>query len=127
MEILTAEDRKTFRYEARSVRQEAWAVQLVQFAFDHPGKYTDSISTSVYGSSNYHDEMGLGVAWIAKATGDPADLARAKQVEIHQHHQHHHHHAGVRGVRWEPRLQQRLDQLGRQDPGLRGRDVRADR
>jgi len=56
------------------------AKELIQFAFDHPGKYTDSISTSVYGSSNYHDEMGLGVAWIAKATGDPADLARAEQV-----------------------------------------------
>merc|ERR1712180_225592 len=53
------------------------AKQLLQFAFDHPGKYTDSISTPVYGSSNYYDEMGLAKAWMAKATGDPADLDAA--------------------------------------------------
>merc|ERR1711910_74694 len=56
------------------------AKQLLQFAFDHPGKYTDSISTPVYGSSNYYDEMGLAKAWMAKATGDPADLEAAKSV-----------------------------------------------
>merc|ERR1711872_287924 len=33
------------------------AKQLLQFAFDHPGKYTDSISTPVYGSSNYYDDV----------------------------------------------------------------------
>jgi len=56
------------------------AKQLLQFAFDHPGKYTDSISTPVYGSSNYYDEMGLAKAWMAKATGDPADLEAAKSI-----------------------------------------------
>ena len=34
----------------------------------------------MYGSSNYYDEMGLAKAWMAKATGDPADLEAAKSI-----------------------------------------------
>ena len=48
--------------------------------FVSQGKYTDSISTPVYGSSNYYDEMGLAKAWMAKATGDPADLEAAESI-----------------------------------------------
>ena len=34
----------------------------------------------MYGSSNYYDEMGLAKAWMAKATGDLADLEAAKSI-----------------------------------------------
>ncbi|MGC7094609.1 glycoside hydrolase family 9 protein [Amycolatopsis lurida] len=57
------------------------AKQLYQFADTHRGKYSDCITDAAnfYRSwSGYNDELVWAAAWLYRATGDPAYLAKAE-------------------------------------------------
>jgi endoglucanase len=58
------------------------ARQLLDFANTYRGIYTDSIPAGgFYNSwSGYKDEIVWAAAWIAKASGDPADITIATQL-----------------------------------------------
>jgi hypothetical protein len=59
------------------------AKQLFAFADKHRGTYSSSIedARAYYNSfSGYQDELAWAAAWLAKATGDPAYLAKAQQI-----------------------------------------------
>ena len=63
------------------------AVELYQFADDHRGVYSDSITdaASYYNSySGYQDELCWGAIWLYRATGDRAwlDQARAAYEQL---------------------------------------------
>jgi len=55
------------------------AQQLLDFAVNYQGTYSNSISAAggFYASSGYNDEIVWAAAWVAKATGSAADVARA--------------------------------------------------
>merc|ERR1719283_413932 len=55
------------------------AKQLLQFAEDHQGFYSDNIDNGgTYGSYNDKDEQGLAAAWLAKATGEAEYVSKAE-------------------------------------------------
>ncbi len=57
------------------------ARSLFEFADRHRGLYTDAIpdARAYYNSfTGYRDELAWAAAWLAKATGDPAYLAKSK-------------------------------------------------
>lgn len=59
----------------------AHAIQLYDFADDHRGVYSDSITDAAgfYKSfSGYQDELCWGAIWLFRATGDPAWMGRAR-------------------------------------------------
>jgi len=58
------------------------AKQLFDFAYNYQGKYTDSIPAGGFYESwsGFKDELAWGAAWIAKATGDQADVDRAESI-----------------------------------------------
>merc|ERR1711892_1428399 len=60
------------------------AKQLLDFADKYRGKYTDAIPAgSFYESwSGYNDEIVWAAAWVAKATGDQADVDRAESLTL---------------------------------------------
>jgi len=59
------------------------AKELFSFADNYRGKYSDVITNVLpfYQSwSGYNDELRWGSAWVARATGDASDLARAEEI-----------------------------------------------
>merc|ERR1712123_57728 len=58
------------------------AKQLLDFADKYRGKYTDTIPAGGFYESwsGYNDEIVWGAAWIAKATGEQADIDRAESL-----------------------------------------------
>lgn len=57
--------------------------ELFNFAYNHRGTYTQGISDagSFYNSfSGYNDELILAAIWVARATGDAADIAKAEEL-----------------------------------------------
>jgi len=57
------------------------AKQLLQFAEDHQGFYSDNINNGgTYGSYNDNDEKGFAAAWLAKATNDPTYINKAASM-----------------------------------------------
>jgi hypothetical protein len=67
-------------YAARCLEH---ARQLFAFADKHRGAYSDTIqdARAYYQSfSGYQDELAWAAAWLAKATGDKAYLAKAEQI-----------------------------------------------
>lgn len=58
------------------------AKQLMDFADKYRGKYTDAIPAGGFYESwsGYNDELVWGAAWIAKATGDQADIDKAESL-----------------------------------------------
>jgi len=58
------------------------AKQILDFADKYRGKYTESIpAEGFYNSWNgYNDELVWGAAWVAKATGDQADIDKAESL-----------------------------------------------
>ena len=58
------------------------ARSIYEYAYQFQGKYSDSVpqANPYYTSvSGYKDELAWGAAWLYKATGDPAYLARAEE------------------------------------------------
>jgi len=60
----------------------AHAKTLFQFADQYRGKYTDAIPAGGFYESwsGYNDELAWASAWIARATGDQADIDKAESV-----------------------------------------------
>ena len=62
---------------------ENYSKELFNFAYNHRGTYTQGISDagSFYNSfSGYNDELILAAIWVARATGDAADIAKAEEL-----------------------------------------------
>ena len=73
----------------RAVGEEDYAAEclqhartLFQFADQYRGKYTDTIPAGGFYESwsGYNDELAWASAWIAKASGDQADIDKAEAV-----------------------------------------------
>jgi endoglucanase len=58
------------------------AKQLLDFADKYRGKYTDAIPAGGFYESwsGYNDELVWAAAWVAKATGDQADIDKAESL-----------------------------------------------
>ena len=57
--------------------------ELFNFANNHRGSYTQGISDAgdFYNSwSGYNDELILAAIWVARASGDAADIAKAEEL-----------------------------------------------
>jgi len=57
------------------------ARRLFEFAWNHRGRYTNSITNAqdFYGSSGFEDELAWGALWLARATGDNNYVNRARE------------------------------------------------
>jgi Glycosyl hydrolase family 9/Ca-dependent carbohydrate-binding module xylan-binding len=58
------------------------AKNIYDYAYEYQGKYSDSVpeASPYYTSvSGFKDELAWGAAWLYKATGDPAYLAKAEE------------------------------------------------
>ena len=58
------------------------AKTLFKFADEHRGMYTDAIPAADFYNDwgGYLDELAWAAAWVAKATNDPADIAKAEDM-----------------------------------------------
>ena len=60
----------------------AHAKTLFKFADEFRGKYTDAIPAADFYNDwgGYNDELAWAAAWVARATNDPADIAKAEDM-----------------------------------------------